>query len=298
MEFRLNRRRFGQFAIAGTVLAGLGYFAKQTGAQTSPILYGIQAGANAESLRAAANGVTVAGGLVLRSLDLETGLLEKIPVGRTIDAVSTPPVAETIDGFAALPDGTLILATTPLRSAQVAEPSRLAMVSSSSSQVLPVLGLAKSDMIMSLQSLSADLLLAVVGRNGGARPYRLATIDLTTTRLKMLNNFALSKRERIGALTRGPEGTIYAVVDGQQGDRSLVQLDWQQRRIINLVPLQIDQRSLMNGVSSLACAPSGQLFALYTPSRYGGGTFVYRIDVATGVMSLVRPFAVTAMTFA
>jgi hypothetical protein len=299
MEFQLNRRRFGQLALASTTLAGLGYLAKQATAQTANMLYGVSAGANAKSLQARANGVTVAGGLVLQSLDLTSGAAKDIAVGRTVgDAASAKAklLPESISGFSALPDGTLVLATTPLRTARVAEPSRLAILGPTS-QILPVVGLAKADMIMSLQSLSADSLLAVIGRNGAARPYRLATIDLKTTRLTILSNFALPGNQRIGVLTRCPRGTIYAVVDGNRGGRSLVQIDLQQQRVINLVPLQIGKRPLPNGLRSLACAPSGQLLALYS-SRYGGDTSVYSIDLATGAMTLIKPFAVAAMTFA
>lgn len=295
MKPLLTRRHFSQLVLASTALAGLGYPATAL-AQTPLILYGASTGATRSSARALAAGVTIASGLVLQSLDLTTGSVQDLPI-EPIPSVVIPPEQppERITGFSSLTDGTLVLATTPVRTPKSVGPSRLAFPSKPSG-ILSVPGLESRDAIWSLQGISSGSLLAIVGPRHGARPNRLANINGKTGQITFLSDFPLPTDQWFGTLTQCPNGTIYATAGGSQGDIRLVQLELQQRRVISLAQLRIGNRPLQSGVKSLACSPEGQLLALFAP-RYQSINSLYSVEPNTGAMSFIREFAVNAMTF-
>lgn len=148
-------------------------------------------------------------------------------------------------------------------------------------------------------------LLSVSSLSGGGTPFELAFIDSTSGQIDASAKTGLpelSPQERLGNLAQAPDGKIYATNIGGQGSLSLVQLDLENRavitgrgKIITLVQLSFNNKLLENDLASLAFSSSGQLFALADPN-YEGTNSLFTIDIKTGVMTLLRKFAVDKIT--
>jgi hypothetical protein len=150
-------------------------------------------------------------------------------------------------------------------------------------------------------------LLSVISLSGGGSPFELAFIDSNSGQIDTSVETGLpqlSPNERLSNFAQSPDGKIYATSIGGQGSLGLVQLDLENRavvtgrgKIIRLVQLSLNKKPMENDLASLAFSSSGQLFALADPN-YEGTNSLFTVDVKTGVMALLRKFAVDKITFA
>ena len=90
-------------------------------------------------------------------------------------------------------------------------------------------------------------------------------------------------------------GTIYTTTTGQQGETSLVQLALAQEQPIIGAQLKFEDTLWNSGLSSLACSPSDQLFALGA-RRYEAPYNLYTVNPSNGVMGLLRKWDVLKIT--
>ena len=279
----ITRRKFCQLVAASYSAAMFASLAKKTLAQEAPpLLYGVSA---------------VSGGVVLQSLDLTTDEVQDLS-DRTVDITLEPN--ERLSGFTVLPDNTLVLATAPTTSSIIGNPanlSRLIFVDTSPQTLAEFPGLGQRSTIESLLATQDGQLLSIVSLNQGTPPFRRAYINRQTGKVTFINELSVPSNQRLSNLTQGPDGTIYATSIRGEGGTSLVQLDLEQGQVISLSQLSFNNRPLRNDVSSLACSPSNQLYALGNPA-YQRTNSVFTIDVNTGAMARLRKFDVDEITFA
>ncbi len=277
---RLRHQRFylTMLAIAFAII-GVAAIKSPVFAQESPLVYGVRA---------------TSGEVVLESLDLTNDQLQSsVQTGITLEA------NERLSGFTLLADGTFTLATAPTTAAVNGgvNLSRLMFfVPSPQPQiaVFPELpGLAANNTIESLLATQDGKLLSILSLNQGTPPFSLATIDRTNGQVSP-SSVTLPPERRFSNLTQCSDGTIYLTSLGQSDSTSLVQLDLQQEQLISLPRLTFNNMPLSNDLAGLACE-SNQLYALSNPTFEGNSLFT--IDASTGVMSLVKSFAVDKITF-
>lgn len=279
---RLRHQRFylTMLAIAFAII-GVAKITHPAFAQESPLVYGVRA---------------TSGEVVLESLDLTNDQLQSnVQTGITLEA------NERLSGFTSLADGTFTLATAPTTAAVNggANLSRLiSFVGSPQPQIavfseLP--GLAKNNTIESLLATQDGKLLSILSLNQGTPPFSLATIDRNNGQVSP-SSITLPPERRFSNLTQCPDGTIYLTSLGRSDSTSLVQLDLQQEQLISLPRLTFNNMPLSNDLAGLACSGSNQLYALSNPS-FQGTNSLFTLDASTGVMSLVKPFAVDKITF-
>lgn len=281
---RLRHQRFYLVILAITLaIIGIAAIGDTTLAQQSPLVYGVRA-TNRE--------------IVLESLNLTNDQLQdsSAQTGITLEA------NERLSGFTLLADGTFALATAPTTAAISGgiNLSRLIFFVASP-QLQPVAvfpelpGLAKNNTIESLLATRDGKLLSIVSLNQGIPPFTLATIDRNNGQVSSIP-VTLPQDRRFSNLTQCPDGTIYVTSLGRSESTSLVQLEPQQGQLISVQQLNFNNRPLSNDLASLACSPSNQLYALGDPISQGTNS-LFTVNVSTGVMSLVKPFAVDRITF-
>lgn len=278
---RLRNQQFylTMLAIAFAII-GVAAIKSAAIAQESPLVYGVRA---------------TSGEVVLESLDLTDQLQSSIQTGITLEA------NERLSGFTLLADGTFTLATAPTTAAVNGgvNLSRLIFfVASPQPQIVvfPELpGLAANNTIESLLATQDGKLLSILSLNQGTPPFSLATIDRNNGQVSP-SSITLPSDRRFSNLTQCPNGTIYLTSLGRSDSTSLVQLDLQQEQLISLPRLTFNYMPLSNDLASLACSLSNQLYALSDPT-FQGTNSLFTLDASTGVMSLVKPFAVDKITF-
>lgn len=286
-NYRQRRLRHQWFYLVMLMIAlaiiGIAAIGDTTFAQQSPLVYGVRVTARE---------------IVLESLNLTNDQLQdpSVQTGITLEA------KEQLSGFTLLADGAFALATAPTTasiSGGVNLSRLIFFVTSLQLQpvaVFPELpGLAKNNTVESLLATQDGKLLSIVSLNQGTPPFTLATIDRNNGQVSSIP-ITLPQERRFSNLTQCPDGTIYVTSLGRSESTSLVQLDPQQGQLLSLQQLNFNNRPLSNDLASLACSPSNQLYALGNPS-FQGTNSLFTVDVSTGVMSLVRPFAVDKITF-
>jgi hypothetical protein len=106
----------------------------------------------------------------------------------------------------------------------------------------------------------------------------------------------LDPNVRYGHLTQCPDGAIYASSREIEEGVHIVQIELDRSTPREITELQVDGRALRNDVSDLACAPSGQLYALADPD-YSGTNSLFAIELSTGAMTLLQKYDVDRMVF-
>lgn len=279
---RLRHQRFYLTVLAiAFAIIGVAAISHPSFAQESPLVYGVRA---------------TSGEVVLESLDLTNDQLQpSVQTGITLEA------NERLSGFTLLADGTFTLATAPTTAAinGGVNLSRLIFFGASPQPqtvvVFPELpGLAANNTIESLLATQDGNLLSILSLNQGTPPFSLATIDRNNGQVSP-SSITLPPDRRFSNLTQCPNGTIYLTSLGRSNSTSLVQLDLQQEQLISLPQLTFNNLPLSNDLASLACSASNQLYALSNPTFEGNSLFT--LDASTGVMSLVKSFAVDKISF-
>lgn len=278
---RLRHQRFylTMLAIAFAII-GVGAIAHPVFAQESPLVYGVRATSKE---------------VVLESLDLTNDQLQSsVQTGITLEA------NERLSGFTSLADGTFTLATAPTTAAVNGgvNLSRLMFFVPSPQPQIAVFselpGLAKNNTVESLLATQDGKLLSILSLNQGTPPFSLATIDRNNGQVSP-SSITLPPERRFSNLTQCSDGKIYVTSLGRSESTSLVQLDLQQEQLISLPRLTFNNMPLSNDLAGLACE-SNQLYALSNPS-FQGTNSLFTLDASTGVMSLVKSFAVDKITF-
>ena len=280
MELKITRRRFGRLAIAFTAVAGLGYLANKTLAQTPPlIVYGV---------RPSREG----GKLTLQSLNVERNTVEDV-------ASTTLDVGEKVLGLTSLANGTLILAVGAVRAGKKENaPTRLIFLGTSP-KTLTLSGLSNEYALESFLGLNDGSLVGLVIRKNNMPPVRLADINVSTGDISFTDRINLPAHERFSQLMETPNGTLYTTLVKKLGNTTLVRLDLAQGKVIDIAQLNIDGRvwnSGLNDIISSPTSPMGNLFALGAP-RYAPSYNLYNVDAETGAMTLLREkWGVTKIT--
>jgi hypothetical protein len=293
---KLNRRQFSQLMMASTAVA-IGIPIEQAVAEEQPKLLGLRVGPTKTTTKEDTDTKDEAGGdteVFIQTIDPETGQTQ-FAQKRVIGG---PPLVlrrdERIAGFAALSGASLLFSKTQGVPGSPEVVSRLTVVNESS-QTLTVRGLEASNTIETLLITDGGVF-SIISLNSGIPPFRLATIDAQTGAASLVEDFHFPPNERFSNITQCGNGTIYGTAIGTEGSVRLVQLDLQQRHIIDLQPLHFEERRLSDDLKSLTSSSSGQLYALADPKERGNN-LLFKVDVGTGALHLVGEVDAEKITF-
>jgi hypothetical protein len=259
------------------------------GAPSSTSLFGLRTG-NVQP-GAPADGVPLEASV----MDLASGAVQLQPIPQFLDDGVTPvfTVDDSVTGYSVLPDGTHLIAITPVPGSKGADdPTRLVRVTGSAASRVPVSGLNQQEQLGSLASTSSGPVLALAHKKNGAPPARLVRVDPASGAANDYPGVQVPGNALARTLTVCPNGVVYATATTRSGDTSLVRLDTNQSTLLKSGGVVWN-----NGLASLVCSPTNELVALGAP-RYKGPNGVYTIDPSTGVMTLVREFNVDRLTLA
>lgn len=276
MKLKLTRRRFGQLAVASAATSAIGTLANKTFAQTSNlVIYGARPNSKA-------------GTIVVQSLNITTDEVRDV-------TTATLEIGEQLTGFTSLADGTLIMAISPIRGGKKEDSATRLVVLGTSPKTLAVSGLTKQQLLESLLGLNDGSLIGLVIKRNYTPPVRLVDIYLNTGEIRFTDKVNLPEQERFSNLSQCTNGIIYTTATGQRGETSLVQLALAQGQPIIGAQLKFEDTVWNSGLSSLACSPSDQLFALGA-RRYESPHNLYTVNPSDGVMALLRKWDVSKIT--
>jgi hypothetical protein len=301
MELKLTRRRFGQLAIAGTVVAVLGNFQRKVFSQISTpplVVMGVRLGS-------------------IPSPDVDTGLDDPVP---DPDEISTAPSAtidlilesldiadpqpqplpipqillksdEQVTGLTSLFDGTWVAAITPLPTRHNGGgPTRL--IVGPFATTVTISGLKKKEQLGSLVGTKEGRLLGLVVKDNGRPPISLVEVDWKTG--KFASILKLSGNRRFSNLAEC-DGKLYTTGIDKDGTTSLQLLDLQKGDLNFIADLKVNDTIWDNGLESLVCSPANQLFAFGAP-RYKDPNALYSVDQSSGDMMKLENFDVIKIT--
>ncbi|MEH2375668.1 hypothetical protein [Nostoc sp.] len=303
MSYKLSRRKFGQLALAGTLVSGLSYQTNKAFAQTSSLkIIGIGSSPIISTDQTDSPEVNTT---ELNSITPNNVATDIKPVGLVLQSLitgkaelltnkSTPLVEsnETLSGFTSLSDGTLVVAITPVStSRKQATPTRITFLSTPV-KTLIVSGLEQNQQLGSLLGTNDGRLIGLVGKNNGTPPIRLVDINLQTGEISFINKVKFPDDERVSNLAECPDGKLYTSLVESDGDTFLVQLDSNQKKPIRLGQLQVNGKAWNNGLQSLVCSGTGQLLA-FGAMRYQTPNTVYSVDKNSGNMTPLEEFDAT-----
>ncbi|MBN3939946.1 MAG: hypothetical protein V7L21_25625 [Nostoc sp.] len=311
MNYKLSRRQFGQLALAGTVVSGLGYLTKKALAETPSLnIVGIGSSPMVITDQTAiteVNTTELVENTALNSVstDIRTDIK---PVGLVLQSLvtgkaqvltdkSTPLLEpnEILSGFTSLSDGTLVVAITPVAiSRREATPTRITFLGTPV-KTLIVSGLKQNQQLGSLLGTNDGRLIGLVGKKNGTPPIRLVDINLQTGEISSISKVKFLDDERVSNLAECPDGILYTSIVGAYGDTTLVQLDSNQKKPIRLGQLKVNGQAWNNGLQGLVCSATGQLLA-FGAMRYETPNAVYIVDKNSGNMTRLQDFDTTQIT--
>lgn len=285
----LKRRQFNRWVMVSTAVAAMGVPGARAVAQERSRLIGLRMRPMTTTDEADAE-------IIIQTVNPANGQIQDRAEPQLRGG--TPSILrrnERLGGFAALPNGSLLVAKTQGIPGEPEVVSRL-IVSNGSSQTLTISGLGENNTVESLLTTADGLILCIVSLNSGVPPFRLATIDSQTGKASLVEGFNFPPNARFSNLTQCANGTIYGTSLGTEGSVRLVQLDVQNRQIIDLPLLRFEKRTLSNDLKSLTCSGADQLYALADPKERGKN-YLLTVDTATGVMNLVKEVNTEKITF-
>lgn len=293
MSKGLTRRRFGQLALLSTGTAVVSTLVDRAFAQTSLVIYGV--GARYGNSTDAADSED---SLVLESLDITLGqTLDKTTafISRNDRKILKLSSRERLTDLSLLSNGTFILSSTSAIAEENKPKSNTLRFMGKSTKKLTVSGLASNQTIESFEVINENSFLALVSQSDSDSPFKLGKIDRNTGSISFLD-FTLPAKQRFATLAKCPEGKFYTTSVGQLGDTTLVHLDLQQGQLSSMAKLSFDGEAWDSGLQSLACSPSGQVFAL-AGYRYDDVNSLYIVEPRTGAMTLLKEFDVSTIAF-
>ncbi|MBD2517987.1 hypothetical protein H6G93_24000 [Nostoc sp. FACHB-973] len=315
----LKRRQFGKLAAASltsTVVAGL---SSKALAQKTELNEGILYGVNLLSTSNTANREDNTPGVELSTVDLATGkILSKLNrlslfVENPLSVPKRPRAfffndSNRITKAIVLKNGTVVIST--VSSTRNGHFNHLIFTVGSSTVPVfrgkKVLGFKKSNQtVESLLGLPNNQLLCLVGTEG-VPPFSMRTLDFTTGQILARDDLALPElppTHRFANLCQDPKGNIFATEIGSEGIPCLISMNLQEKAIVTgklkinrLTPLSFEGRPLSSDVKDLTFSASGQLYAL-AADKTRKSNAVFKVDVKTGKMTLVRNLAAQKFTF-
>ncbi|MEH2224079.1 hypothetical protein [Nostoc sp.] len=307
MNYKVSRRRFGQLALAGTVVSGLSYLTKKALAET-PSLNIVGIGSSPivttdQRVITEVNTTELVENTALNSVSTDikpVGLvLQSLMTGKAqvLTDKSTPLLEpnEILSGFTSLSDGTLVVAITPVAiSRRQATPTRITFLGTPV-KTLIVSGLKPNQQLGSLLGTNDGRLIGLVGKKNGTPPIRLVDINLQTGEISSISKVKFLDDERVSNLAECPDGILYTSIVGAYGETTLVQLDPNQKKPIRLGQLKVNGQAWNNGLQSLVCSTTGQLLA-FGAMRYETPNAVFIVDKNSGNMTRLQDFDTTQIT--
>ena len=301
MELKLTRRRFGQLAIAGTVVAVLGNFQRKVFSQISTpalVVIGIRLGPipspdvdtglddpvlDPDEIRIVPNAAVE---LILETLNIADAQPKSLPIPQILlDS------EDQVTGFTSLFDGTLVVAISPVPTKRKGSgPTRL--IVGPDPITVTISGLNKNEQLGSLVGTTDGRLLGLVVKNNGRPPVRLVEVDWETG--KFANELKLPKNQRFSNLAEC-DGKLYTTGIDKDGKTSLLLLDLHKGTPDFIAELKVDDTSWDNGLESLVCSPANQLFA-FGALRYQYPKALYSVDESSGDMMKLQNFDVAKIT--
>ncbi|MHC5743551.1 MAG: hypothetical protein ACYTXT_16830 [Nostoc sp.] len=307
MNYKVSRRRFGQLALAGTVVSGLSYLTKKALAETPSLnIVGIGSSPLAnidQTVITEVNTTELVENTALNSVSTDikpVGLvLQSLMTGKAqvLTNKSTPLLEpnEILSGFTSLSDGTLVVAITPVAiSRRQATPTRITFLGTPV-KTLTVSGLKQNQQLGSLLGTNDGRLIGLVGKKNGTPPIRLVDINLQTGEISSISKIKFLEDERVSNLAECPDGILYTSIVGAYGDTTLVRLNSNQKKPIRLGQLKVNGQAWNNGLQSLVCSATGQLLA-FGAMRYETPNAVYIVDKDSGNMTRLQDFDTTQIT--
>ncbi|MGF1938809.1 MAG: hypothetical protein RM347_031370 [Nostoc sp. ChiQUE02] len=306
MSYKLSRRKFGQLALAGTVVSGLSYLTNRALAETPSLnIVGI---GSTPIITTDQTTIPEVNTTELDSTAPDSVSTDIKPVGLVLQSLitgkaqvladkSTPllELNEIVSGFTSLSDGTLVVAITPITtSRRQATPTRITFLGTPV-KTLIVSGLKQNQQLGSLLGTNDGRLIGLVGKKNGTPPIRLVDIDLQTGEISSISKVKFPNDERVSNLAECPDGKLYTSLVGLNGDTTLVQLDSNQKKPIRLGQLKVNGQAWNNGLQSLVCSATGQLLA-FGAMRYETPNAVYSVDKNSGNMTRLQDFDTTQIT--
>ncbi|MEH2209757.1 hypothetical protein [Nostoc sp.] len=307
MNYKVSRRRFGQLALAGTLVSGLSYLTKKALAET-PSLNIVGIGSSPivttdQRVITEVNTTELVENTALNSVSTDikpVGLvLQSLMTGKAqvLTDKSTPLLEpnEILSGFTSLSDGTLVVAITPVAiSRRQATPTRITFLGTPV-KTLIVSGLKPNQQLGSLLGTNDGRLIGLVGKKNGTPPIRLVDINLQTGEISSISKVKFLDDERVSNLAECPDGILYTSIVGAYGETTLVQLDPNQKKPIRLGQLKVNGQAWNNGLQSLVCSTTGQLLA-FGAMRYETPNAVFIVDKNSGNMTRLQDFDTTQIT--
>lgn len=293
MSKGLTRRRFGQLALLGTATAVFSASVDKVFARTSLVIYGVGAkyGDSTDTVDSEDH-------LVLESLDITLGqTVDKTTafVSRNDRKILKLSSRERLTDLSLLSDGTFVLSSASTMAEEDKPKCNTLRFMGKSTKKLIVSGLASNQTIESFESINENSFLALVSQRNSDSPFKLGKIDRNTGSISFLD-FPLPAKQRFATLAKCPEGKFYTTSVSPTGDTTLVHLDIQQGQLSNMAQLSFEDEAWDSGLQSLACSPSGQLFALCA-YRYDDVNSLYVVEPRTGAMTLLKEFDVSTIAF-
>lgn len=324
MDRLLTRRRFGQVAIAGTTIVGLGYLTgnKTLAKSKSNDLYGITADVKTGTLNIKSVKIPSLQGLNETKNENLPNLLGEVLdetknenlvnlLGEVLDETRNFNkqdaelfnTLEELTGFSSV-DGELQLTTSSVDNLsdinknpkKGKKQNNLKKIGRGNSNTLTITGLDDDEKIRSVEALDKDSLLAIVNKKSVFGSGRIVEISRSRGNL-IATRFPLPQTQNFSTLTESPDGTIYASSTDPTGYTNIVRIDLADRKVTKLVQLNFKGKVWNNGLAGLAVSPLGDIIALTSP-RYVPENNLYHVNLKTGALTLLlRRFNANKITF-
>lgn len=300
MKLKLTRRQFGQIALVSSTAAVVGTFVTKTLAQQpSTLILGARTGNNKNSYGSTdLNSNTTDDGDETETITIvpssrQTIVVESFDINsqQINTEITTSPILEAdeqLSGLVFLKDGRLIVAATNFNDRKKnAQNPRLISLSEPPVSIVSS-GLKKNEFIYQLLSLNDGSLAALVGKNNGKGPFKIATINPDTG--VITDRSTLPEQKRVTAITQCPDGIFYGIATEKTGETYLFQVGQEQSKLI-----KFGGAAWNNGFNGLVCSGSNQLFGL-SGLRYESPLYLHLIDKNTGeIQRIEKGFDVAAI---
>lgn len=242
-------------------------------------------GVNAETLC----GLSTAEGVSsLRRLDLETGSLQN-------STLLVLPDQDHVASSVILPNGELIVVSNQVQFG-VSTVHHLSTVGKTQSS-LTLSGIFKRSVLQNLVLTTEGKLIGLISENFGIPPFNIFFIDALSGEISAIPQITLPPNQRFSNLTQCPNGTLYGTSQGGEGSTRFVQIDLEQGQILPLAKLTLKGRFLNSDLNSLACSPSGQLYAALDKTSSGRNR-LFKVDPNLGFLEQIGSYNLEKIFFA
>ena len=289
MNQKLTRRRFTQLTLASTTLVALAALTRKATAYNNPLIYGV--GVNSDRL-------------VLQTLDVPSLAIQDrsdLAGGITLAAndqltAFTSLGQDTVVSGVTFAKGTLVVAVTSIMLSNRGNyPTRLIFLGPTPT-TLALSDLGPQFILNSVLSTSDGKLFVLINELNSLPPFKIGSVDPQTGQITFIAELDQTGGRSVGNATQCADGRILAIATDPLGNPDLVELDPVQNKLSKLQQLSFSVNDGPRSINSLACSPSGQLFAL-SSKRYESVNSLFAVDPNTGLLTGLREFPVIKITF-